>query len=75
MNGVSNNGELMTIHKETVFVEAIGILILFFSVNSFTRDYVENRVLNSTALLYSLFLVFIFTIGLILLHKYIADKE
>ncbi len=72
---VTNNGDLMTIKKETVFIESIGVLILFFSVNTFTRDYFENRVLNITALLYSIVLVFIFSIGLILLHKYIIEKE
>ncbi len=72
---VSKNGELMTIQKETVFIESIGVLILFFSVNAFTRDYFENRMLNITALLYSVVLVFIFSIGLILLHKYIVEKE
>jgi chromate transport protein ChrA len=68
-------GEVMTIQKETFFLEAIGIIILFFSVNTFTRDYVENKELAISSLLYSIILVFLISMGLLLLYKYVVEKK
>ncbi len=69
------HGEVMAIQKETFFLEAIGIIILFFSVNTFTRDYVENKELAISSLLYSIILVFLISMGLLLLYKYVVEKK